>query len=168
MPAKTEEQLAKLALARQKALEIRKANAEINRKEKELKKLEKQQRAKRVNEAYDILKNGEKPKEPEILQEEEYDDETAAEVQDEAPAEEVEKPKPKPKPKSKPKKKKTVVVQQDEDSSSEEEEIVYIQRPKQKKTKKIYAYKDEEPEPQPKFNAMDGNRQALFNKMFSI
>ncbi len=166
MPAKTEEQLAKLALARQKALEIRKANAEINRKEKELKKLEKQQRAKRVNEAYDILKNGEKPKEPEILQEEEYDDETAAEVQDEPPAEE--KPKPKPKPKSKPKKKKTVVVQQDEDSSSEEEEIVYIQRPKQKKTKKIYAYKDEEPEPQPKFSAMDGNRQALFNKMFSI
>jgi hypothetical protein len=170
MVAKTPDQLAKLALAREKALEIRKANAEVNRREKELKKLEKDERAKRVNDNYEKMKNP-KPqevKEPVILQEEEYDSEPEPEVVQPV----VVKQKAKPKPIKK--KKKVVIVQQEEISSEEEEEeIVYVTRPpKEKKTKKIYAYRDEEPpaqrEPPIRYSALGSDRAALVHRMFSL
>ncbi len=172
MVAKTPDQLAKLALAREKALEIRKANAEINRREKELKKLEKDERAKSVNEKYNRMKNPVKPQEvekkPVILQEETYDSEPEPE-----PEPVVVKQKAKPKPIKK--KKKVIVVQQEAESSSEEEEeeIVYVTRPpKEKKTKKIYAYKEPEPPVQQqapiRYSAMGSDRAALVHRMFSL
>ena len=70
-PKRTEAQLAVLASAREKAILVRKGNAELRKKEKELVKLEKEEELRERREKLDRLlaAKGKKPKAPPTYQE---------------------------------------------------------------------------------------------------
>ena len=167
---KTAEQLVQLAAARSKAYEIRKLNGNMKTQEKELKKLEREDKQKSLDARMAKFK---KPQEdaPVVAPQEEQPEEEPEDEPEELPPPKMSVIKRKPTEK----KKKIVYVEPDQDSSSDEE-IVYVSRPKKEKksSKKVYAYRDESPEPAPKsngpirFNAMEGNRAELFHRMFNM
>jgi len=105
---RTEAQLAILSAARAKALEVRKANAELRQQEKEIAKAEK---TKALDERRKKVADYKKPKEPETEPEVEYHNP----------------------PVVKKKKKKKVVVVEESESSSSEEEVVVVKKKKEKK-----------------------------------
>jgi len=114
-----EEQLEKLALARQKALEVRRANKEIKDKEKELVKLEKENKKKDLDESITVARK-----------------KTVRDLGgNEVPVENIQKQRDHEqgdeenldldiKPKAKPKGKKKIKYVYESDSSSEEEVVI--------------------------------------------
>jgi hypothetical protein len=116
-----EEQLEKLALARQKALEVRRANKEIKDKEKELVKLEKENKKKDLDESITVarkktvrdLGGNEVPVEN-IQSQKQRDHEQGYEENLDLDI----------KPKAKPKGKKKIKYVYESDSSSEEEVVI--------------------------------------------
>ena len=112
-----EEQLEKLALARQKALEVRRANKDIKDKEKELIKLEKDDKRKDLDKKISDRKN---PPLQDIAGNEVNVPEENLEM--------VVKSKPKPK-------KKIKYVY--EDNSSSDEEVIVVKKKKKDRAKKI-------------------------------
>jgi len=155
---RTPEQLAVLSKAREKALAVRKENAELKRKEKELAKIEKEKekatRKKNIETKYKALKE---PKSKDDLVEEEYVPEATTKQKPASPVEtEVDEPEPEPEPvkleRQKPvkKSKKKVVVVEESESESDEEEVVYIKKKPARKTalrqrRVQYIERDEEP-----------------------
>ena len=139
---RTEAQLAILSAARAKALEVRKANAELRNQEKEIVKAEK---TKALEERKKKVADYGKPKEPEP-----------------EPEPEVEYHNP-PVVKKK-KKKKVVVVEESESSSSEEEEVVVV---KKKKKKPVVVQEDRPPQ----FTKEQLHKRAIaqrnYNKVYS-
>ena len=122
---RTEAQLAILAEARKKALEVRKGNAELRAKEKDIVKAEKNkaldERKKKVADYHNP------PPPPAPLEEEEY-------ISEEAPPPKVKKVVYHNPPKVKKERKKKIVYVSDSDSEEEEEEeIVYVKKAKSKK-----------------------------------
>lgn len=106
---RTEAQLAILSAARAKALEVRKANADLRNQEKEIVK---EQKTKAIEERKKKVADYRKPKEPEEEPEVEYHNPPVV---------------------KKKKKKKVIVVEESDSSSSEEEEVIVVKKPKAKK-----------------------------------
>jgi hypothetical protein len=110
-------QLEILAMAREKAMAVRRENADLRRKEKEIAKAEKElEKIDRKKLVEDKLKKIQQPK-PEVLEEETYVSESS-----DAEVEEIPVVRKKSRPKSK-KKKKIVIV---ESESESEDEVVYM------------------------------------------
>ena len=124
----SEENLAKLALARIKAGEAKRANMEIRHLQKENNKLEKQEEVAKIKEKNAKLKA---PKEPKI--------EPVKEVVEvkEAITDTEDEPEIIRKVVKKKKKKQVIIVQSSTDDESEEEKVIYIKKPKKKKEVQI-------------------------------
>mgnify|MGYP003646938105 CR=1 FL=1 len=139
---RTEAQLAILSAARAKALEVRKANAELRNQEKEIVKAEK---TKALEERKKKVADYGKPKDPEPEPEVEYHNPPVV---------------------KKKKKKKVVVVEESESSSSEEEEVVVVKK-KKKKVKEVVVQEDRPPQ----FTKEQLHKRAIaqrnYNKVYS-
>jgi len=116
-PKRTEAQLAVLASAREKAILVRRGNAELRKKEKELIKMEKEEDLRERREKLDRLLTA-KGKKPPTYQE-------VVPQEEEEEAEEIIYKK-----KKKPRKQKIVYVS-GSDSDDEEPKVVYKRKPKQ-------------------------------------
>lgn len=126
----SEEQLEKLALARQKALEVRRANKEIKDKEKELVRLEKDEKRKNLDKRINAHKKEVDMAGNEVDVEHAKDNEENLELD--------------VKPKSKPRaSKKKVKYVYESDSSSSEEEVVVVRKKKSSRAKKTQESKQE-------------------------
>jgi len=129
-----EEQLEKLALARQKALEVRRANKDIKDKEKELIKLEKEGKKKDLDKKISAIKQPPQ----DIAGNEVNTPEEPLEIE------------VKEKPKVKPKKKVKYIY---ETESSSDEEVVVVKKKKKDRAKKIVEQEvleqDDKPDTEP-------------------
>lgn len=137
---RTEAQLAILKAAREKALEVRKANAELRSQEKEIVKAEK---TKALEERKKKVADYGKPKEPEPEPEIEYHNPPVV---------------------KKKKKKKVVVVEESESSSSEEEEVVVV---KKKKKKPVVVQEERQPQFTKEQLHKRAIAQRNYNKVYS-
>ena len=123
----SEENLAKLALARIKAGEAKRANMEIRHLQKENNKLEKQEEVAKIKEKNAKLKA---PKEPKIEPVKEQD----KKVEKVEPNTDTEdEPEVIRKVVKKKKKKQVIIVQSSTDDESEDEKVIYVKKPKKKK-----------------------------------
>ena len=147
---KKQKRLEHLKAAREKALQVRQANAKEKNRVKQIKEenmqLEKQDNEMKLLEKNKELKEKVKPKpKPEpVKQEEDDDDEPEILV----------------KPKKKTNKKKVILVQSSDDSS--EDEKIYMKRVKKRD---LFPKKESEPvrPPQRQLNAVDLARMSLFH-----
>ena len=131
-PAKrqlTEEQLDKLRIARELAVQRRKERAKVNAMEKELKKNEQIAKENDIKERHARLKKTNKAAEP-------PEDDTPEDKspEDEPPEEEPDQTDTQPvKKANKKSKKKPIVIVEESDSDSSSEQVVYIKRAKSRK-----------------------------------
>ena len=140
---RTPAQLEHLKMAREKALQVRRANAELKKKEMEVDKAEldqkKKARVEAVETAYKQLKGGKSGEEVK-----------GADADDEEEVEYIYEPKIK-------KKRKRVVVVQQSDSEEDEVEVV-LPKSRQHSKREITS----------ELPKVDSERQAMYNKMFGL
>jgi len=134
-PKRTDAQLAVLASAREKAIVVRRGNAELRKKEKELAKLEKEEELRERREKLDRLlaAKGKKPQAPPTYK--------AVQAEEEEELEEIIYKK-----KKKPRKQKIVYVS-GSDSEEEEAKVVYKRKPKQPQATRFQEAEEAAPAP---------------------